>query len=65
MTEMFEKIFEEVMTEMNINSWYELYDSEKFEIVRERIAKAMNITIEELDENAEYNEWDEEMYWEL
>jgi hypothetical protein len=65
MTEMFEKIFEEVMTEMNINSWYELYDSEKFEIVRERIAKAMNITIEELDENAEYNKWDEEMYWEL
>jgi hypothetical protein len=65
MTEMFEKIFEEVMTEMNINSWYELYDSEKFEIVRERIAKAMNITIEELDENTEYNKWDEEMYWEL
>jgi hypothetical protein len=65
MTEMFEKIFEEVMTEMNINSWYELYDSEKFEIVRERIAKAMNITVEELDENAEYNKWDEEMYWEL
>ena len=65
MTEMFEKIFEEVMTEMNINSWYELYDSEKFEVVRERIAEAMNITIEELDENAEYNKWDEEMYWEL
>lgn len=65
MTEMFEKIFVEVMNEMGINNWYELYDSGDFDIVRERIAREMNITVEELDNNDEYNQWDGEMYWDL
>ena len=35
---MFERIFEEVMEEMGMTAWYDLLDSEDFEIVELRIS---------------------------
>ena len=63
MTEMFERIFDEVMNEMNVGSWYELYDSENFEVVEKRIAKELGI--EDAYENEEFCKWETEMYWDL
>lgn len=64
MTEMFETVFSQVMDEMNL-AWYELYDSDKFDIVVERIAHRLGISIETLTEIPEYQQWEEEMYWDL
>ena len=61
MTERFEEIFEEAMTEMNL-TWYELFDSDKFDIVESRIVTEFG---EDVLESAEYIAWTSEMAWEL
>lgn len=61
MTERFEEIFEEAMTEMNL-TWYELFDSDKFDIVEARIVAEFG---EDVLESAEYIAWTSEMAWEL
>ena len=40
--EIFEEIFWEVADELNITTWWELFDSEDFEEVESRIAKAFD-----------------------
>ena len=40
--EIFDEIFWEVADELNITTWYELFDSEDFEEVENRIAKAFD-----------------------
>ena len=40
--EIFEEIFWEVADELNITTWWELFDSEDFEEVENRIAKAFD-----------------------
>lgn len=35
---MFEEVFEKVMDELNISNWWELFDSDSFSIVEERIS---------------------------
>ena len=60
---MFERVFDEVMTELNINNWWELYDSDNFEIVEKRIAE--NLGIEDAYDNEEFRKWETEMYWDL
>lgn len=64
MTEMFEMVFEAVMEELEL-SWYELFDSEQFEIVEERIASSLGISVEELSEMDEYIAWTSEMAMDL
>lgn len=64
MTEMFEMVFEVVMEELEL-SWYELFDSEQFEIVEERIASSLGISVEELSEMDEYIAWTSEMAMDL
>ncbi len=61
MAERFEEIFEEVMDEMNME-WYELYDSEDFEIVENRIAEEFG---EEIFETEEYHDWTYQLYMDL
>jgi len=65
MYELFERVFGEVMKEVGASGWWEVYDSETFEIVRERIAAEMGITIDELDEQEDFREWDHEMAMDL
>jgi hypothetical protein len=48
----FEEIFEEVMIENEIEEWYELFDSDDFEIVEERIVKELG---KEILKSEEYN----------
>ena len=40
--EIFEEIFWEVADELNITTWWELFDSEDFEEVENRIAKTFD-----------------------
>ena len=40
--EIFDEIFWEVADELNITTWWELFDSEDFEEVENRIAKAFD-----------------------
>ena len=42
--EIFDDIFWEVADELGISAWYELFDSERFEEVENRIAKAFDET---------------------
>jgi len=55
MFEMFEEIFAEVMTETGITEWYELFDSEAFEIVESCIAETYGMTTAEEVEG--FTEW--------
>jgi len=54
-----EQVFEQVMVELGLVEWYQLYDGEGFAIVEER-CKAL----EDFDQVA-FDLWSEEMYWEL
>lgn len=58
----FEEIFEEVMIENEIEEWYELFDSDDFEIVEERIVKELG---KEILKSEEYNNWIEIMALDL
>lgn len=62
MVEKFEEIFGEVAEEVGAESWWELYDSEDFEKVEERIGKEFG---EQVFETKEYLDWVQEMYWDL
>lgn len=61
MTKRFKEIFEEVRKEMNL-AWYELFDSDKFDIVEARIVAEFGKDVLESDE---YTAWTSEMAWEL
>lgn len=58
----FEEIFEEVIIENEIEEWYELFDSDDFEIVEERIVKELG---KEILKSEEYNNWIEIMALDL
>lgn len=61
MTERFEEIFEEVMEEMNL-AWYELFDSDQFDIVETRIVAEFG---EDVLDSDEYCDWTNEMAMDL
>ena len=61
MFELFEEVFEEVMEEVNATGWWEVYDSEYYDIVLERIAERMGISEEELTEREDFCKWDSQM----
>lgn len=61
MKERFEEIFEQVQEELNLD-WWELYDSDKFDIVVALIVAEFG---EEVLNSDEYHEWENEMYWDL
>ena len=45
---MFEQVFENVMEELGLENWWELYDSENFDLVVERISERLG-----------HNAWDD------
>ena len=55
---MFEQIFEEVMEMVGASAWYELFDSDDFEIVEERISAELGY---DCWENEEFVAWHREM----
>ena len=55
---MFEQIFEEVMEMLGLEAWYELFDSDDFEIVEERISEALGY---DCWEDEEFIAWHREM----
>ena len=61
MKERFEEIFEQVQIELDLD-WWELYDSDKFDIV---VALIVTEFGEEVLDSDEYSEWENEMYWDL
>ena len=58
MFELFDEIFGEVMGELGLSAWYELFDSEDFEIVRERISERLGYNC---DECTDFVVWSTEM----
>lgn len=65
MFELFEEVFGEVMEEVGATGWWEVYDSEHYDTVFERIAERMGITTDELGEREDFREWDHEMAMDL
>ncbi len=65
MTDLFDEVFGEVMDELGIGTWYELYDSGDFDTVIIRIAERMGISVDELTEREDFDEWDSEMAGDL
>ena len=61
MRERFEEIFAQVQVELNLD-WWELYDSDKFDVVIALIVAEFG---EEVLDSDEYSEWENEMYWDL
>ena len=61
MKERFEEIFEQIQVELDLD-WWELYDSDKFDVVVDLIVAEFG---EEVLESEEYSEWENEMYWDL
>ena len=59
MREMMEEIFEEVRVENGSLSWYEVFDSDLFEVVCERIAGRLGL------DRGEYDFWAEMLDWEV
>lgn len=62
-TEIFEEIFWQVGEEAGLSAWWEIFDSEIFEEVENRIAKRFGVA--EAGEIPEFREWEHEMAWEL
>jgi len=42
--EIFEEIFDEVMEDLNIGAWWELFDDERFNEVEKRVAERFNVS---------------------
>ena len=61
MKERFEEIFEQVQVELDLD-WWELYDSDKFDVVVNLIVAEFG---EEVLDSDEYSDWVNEMYWDL
>ena len=61
MRERFEEIFAQVQVELDLD-WWELYDSDKFDVVIALIVAEFG---EEVLDSNEYSEWENEMYWDL
>ena len=61
MMERFEEIFEEYLVEVE-RDWYEVFDSEEFEVVESRIAAEFGA---EALESEEFTAWTSEMGWDL
>jgi hypothetical protein len=61
--QVFNKIFWEVGDKHNLNTWYEIFDSEVFNEVVSEICKYFNATTP--DQIVGFNDWYDEMYWEL
>ena len=61
MRERFEEIFAQVQVELNLD-WWELYDSDKFDVVIALIVAEFG---EKVLDSDEYSEWENEMYWDL
>ena len=65
MFEMFDMVFEAVMEELDLDEWYQLFDSEDFGIVEQRIATALGISTADLYDIEEFDEWTSEMAMDL
>lgn len=65
MFEMFEMVFEAVMEELDLDEWYQLFDSEDFGIVEQRVATALGISTADLYDVKEFDEWTSEMAMDL
>ena len=61
MKERFEEIFAQVQVELDLD-WWELYDSDKFDVVIALIVAEFG---EEVLDSDEYSDWVNEMYWDL
>lgn len=61
MKKRFEEIFEQVQIELDLD-WWELYDSDKFDVVVALIVAELG---EEILNSDEYFEWVNEMYYDL
>lgn len=61
MRERFEEIFAQVQSELDLD-WWELYDSDKFNVVIALIVAEFG---EEVLDSYEYSDWENEMYWDL
>ena len=61
MRERFEEIFAQVQVELDLD-WWELYDSDKFDVVIALIVAEFG---EEVLDSDEYSDWENEMYWDL
>ena len=59
MFECFEKIFDEVMNELGLDGWWELFDSEDFDEVEYRICRAYGVA--NANEVEGFTEWYNEM----
>lgn len=58
MMKIFEDVFEKVMEELSITSWYVLFDSDEFEIVEKRISECLGYDCWECKE---FIQWQHEM----
>ena len=61
MRERFEEIFAQVQVELDLD-WWELYDSDKFDVVIALIVAEFG---EEVLDSDEYSDWVNEMYCDL
>ena len=61
MRERFEEIFAQMQLELDLD-WWELYDSDKFDVVVALIVAEFG---EEALDSDEYSDWVNEMYWDL
>ena len=61
--ETFDKIFWDVAEELGIANWWELFDSENFDEVEKRIAKAFNET--DASEVPSFTDWYNDMAGDL
>jgi len=58
MYEMFEEVFAEVMEELGLSEWYELFDSDEFAMVEERITERLGYDCYECEE---FCDWERTM----
>lgn len=65
MFEMFDMVFEAVMEELDLDEWYQLFDSEDFGIVEQRVATALGVSTADLYDVEEFDEWTSEMAMDL
>ena len=62
MMEMFDKVFDEVMEENRLENWYELFDSDEFGEVEERVSNLLGY---DCWDNEEFCKWVDDMNMDL